>query len=93
MGSRVEHLLIVLLLGITISLEFVRCKGKYWSVLLFFIFPFGISMDFFNWGCVYNSLLHFLDPNPYYRVLRVVTSLVTGLVGFLFFFIKRNYKF
>ena len=42
-------------------------------------------MDFFNGGCVY-SLLHFLDPNPYYRVLRVVTSLVTGLVGFLFVF-------
>lgn len=82
----VEHLLIVLLLGITISLEFVRCKGKYWSVLLFFIFPFlGFPWISLIGGCVY-SLLHFLDPNPYYRVLRVVTSLVTGLVGFLFVF-------
>jgi hypothetical protein len=80
----VEHWPVVMLLGVIMSLEYLKWKGKLLSALIFAAFPFlGFPWIALIGGGTY-SLLQFLDPNSYYRNLRVFTPLVGGFAGFMF---------
>ena len=83
-ATGVEHWPVVMLLGIIMSLEYLKWKGKLLSTLIFTAFPFlGFPWIALIGGGIY-SLLQFLDPNPYYRGLRVIIPLAGCFAGFIF---------
>lgn len=81
-----KHWPVALLLGVITSLEFLRPRGKYLSALLFAVFPFLGFSWFALVGASAYSLLQFLDPNPYYRKLRVSVPLIGGFIGLVHIF-------
>ena len=76
-----RHWPVALSLGIIMSLEFLRPKGKCLSAFLFTVFH---SLGF-PWvaliGSSIYSVLQFLDPNPVYRRLRTAVPLIGGFIG------------
>lgn len=77
----IRHWPVATALGIIMSLEFSRPKGKCLSAFLFTVFPFlGFPWVALIGSSIYSAL-QFLDPNPVYRRLRVSIPLMGGFIG------------